>query len=155
MEIELAGPADAHALAALFTASRRAAMPWLPPLHSAAEDRRFIAEQVIGASDEVLVVRREGRPVGFLALVGPMVEHLYVEPGAQRAGIGSALLDTAKARRPEGLRLWVFQRNEGARAFYANHGFTEVERTDGAANEEREPDVLLAWPGAAKDSPRP
>lgn len=97
-------------------------MPWLPPLHSAAENRRFIAEQVIGASDEVLLVRRDGLPVGFLALRGAM---------------------------------WVFQRNEGARAFYAKHGFTEVERTDGAANEEREPDVLLAWPGAAKDYPRP
>jgi ribosomal protein S18 acetylase RimI-like enzyme len=76
-----------------------------------------------------------------------MVEHLYVKPDAQRAGIGSTLLDAAKARRPAGLRLWVFQRNEGARAFYAKHGFAEVERTDGAANEEREPDVLLAWPG--------
>jgi GNAT superfamily N-acetyltransferase len=147
MEIEVAGPADAEVLAALFTASRRAAMPWLPPLHSAAEDRRFIAEQVIGASDEVLLVRREGLPVGFLALRGAIVEHLYVEPDAQRAGIGSTLLDAAKARRPAGLRLWVFQRNEGARAFYAKHGFAEVERTDGAANEEREPDVLLAWPG--------
>jgi hypothetical protein len=67
MEIEVAGPADAEVLAALFTASRRAAMPWLPPLHSAAEDRRFIAEQVIGASDEVLLVRREGLPVGCAA----------------------------------------------------------------------------------------
>jgi ribosomal protein S18 acetylase RimI-like enzyme len=74
---------------------------------------------------------------------------------APKGGHRVGLLDTAKARRPEGLRLWVFQRNEGARAFYAKHGFTEVERTDGAANEEREPDVLLAWPGAAKDSPRP
>ena len=146
VEIELAGPADADALAALFTASRRAAMPWLPPLHSAAEDRRFIAEQVIGSSDEVLVVRRQGQPAGFLALRGAMVEHLYVEPSAQRTGIGSALLDAAKARRPDGLRLWVFQRNVGARDFYAKHGFTEVERTDGASNEEREPDVLLAWP---------
>ena len=147
MEIEVAGPADADALAALFTASRSAAMPWLPRLHSAAEDRRFMAEQVIWASDEVLVVRRDGRPVAFLALRGAMVEHLYVEPGAQREGIGSALLEAAKARRPAWLRLWVFQRNEGAVAFYERHGFAEVERTDGAGNEEREPDVLLAWPG--------
>jgi GNAT superfamily N-acetyltransferase len=146
MEIEEAGPADADALAAIFTASRLAAMPWLARLHSAAEDRRFIADQVIGASDEVLLVRREGHPIGFLALRGAMVEHLYVEPGAQRTGIGSALLEAAKSRRPGGLRLWVFQRNDGARAFYARHGFAEVERTDGAANEEREPDMLLAWP---------
>ena len=147
MEIEIARAADADALAAVFTASRLAAMPWLPRLHSAAEDRRFIAEQVLGASDEVLVVRRDERPVAFLALRGAIVEHLYVEPSAQRAGIGSGLLDAAKSRRPAGLRLWVFQRNEGARAFYARHGFAEVERTDGAGNEEDEPDVLLEWLG--------
>ena len=29
--------------------------------------------------------------------------------------------------------------------FYAARGFTEVRRTDGATNEEREPDVLMAW----------
>jgi GNAT superfamily N-acetyltransferase len=147
MEIETARPADAEALAAVFTASRLAAMPWLPRLHSAAEDRRFVAEQVLGASDEVLVVRRDERPVAFLALRGAMVEHLYVEPSAQRAGIGSVLLDAAKSRRPAGLRLWVFQRNEDARAFYARHGFAELERTDGAGNEEGEPDVLLEWLG--------
>ena len=44
-----------------------------------------------------------------------------------------------------GLRLWVFERNDRARSFYAHHGFTEVERTDGSGNEEKEPDVLLRW----------
>lgn len=33
------------------------------------------------------------------------------------------------------------------RRFIAEHGFAEVELTDGADNEEREPDVLLAWKG--------
>ena len=141
---ESAGPEDAEALAVIFTTARREAMPWLPALHSAAEDRRFIAERVMGEC-EVLVVRHAERPVGFLALEDDLVAHLYVEPGAQRRGVGSALLEAAKARRPAGLRLWVFQRNQGARDFYARHGFTEAERTDGAGNEEREPDVLLAW----------
>jgi putative acetyltransferase len=121
-------------------------MPWLPKLHTEAEDRRFFGERVLREC-EVLVVRRSGAPVGFLALKDDMVEHLYVRPEAQREGIGSALLDAAKARRPSGLRLWVFERNSGARAFYARHGFTEVTRTDGSGNEEREPDVLLAWAG--------
>ena len=35
--------------------------------------------------------------------------------------------------------------NEPARRFYRRHGFVEVGRTDGARNEEREPDVRLAW----------
>jgi GNAT superfamily N-acetyltransferase len=105
-------------------------MPWLPRLHSEAEDRRYIAEQVLGTA-EVLLVRRSDGPVGFVALRGDMVEHLYVRPDAQRAGVGRALLEAAKRRRPAGLRLWVFQRNQVARAFYARHGFTEVELTDG------------------------
>jgi GNAT superfamily N-acetyltransferase len=51
----------------------------------------------------------------------------------------------AKEQRPAGLELWTFQVNESARRFYERHGFTEVEHTDGAGNEEREPDVRYAW----------
>jgi GNAT superfamily N-acetyltransferase len=142
MEVDSARPEDAGSLAAIFTAARRTAMPWLPELHTEDEDRRFIGERVM-VECEVLVARRDGRPAGFLALKDDMLEHLYVAPDAQREGIGTALLEAAKARRPDGLRLWVFQRNTGALAFYVRHGFTEVMRTDGSDNEEREPDVLL------------
>jgi putative acetyltransferase len=114
-------------------------MPWLPALHSADEDRRFFADRVFQEC-EVLVVRREGRPVAFLALSGHMVEHLYVEPEAQRNGFG-------------GLQLWSFQRNRRAREFYARRGFAEVRLTDGADNEEREPDVLMAWPAESRQYP--
>jgi GNAT superfamily N-acetyltransferase len=149
LEIERATDADGDALAATFRAARDAAMPWLPKLHSEAEDRHFFGERVL-AECEVLVVRRAGSPVAFLALQDDMVEHLYVHPDAQRAGIGSALLEAAKALRPGGLRLWIFQRNHGARAFYARHGFAEVRLTDGSGNEEKEPDALLAWPGSPR-----
>jgi len=53
----------------------------------------------------------------------------------------------AKRERPHGLWLWTFVSNEGAQRFYERHGFAEVERTDGRANEERAPDVLYAWSG--------
>jgi GNAT superfamily N-acetyltransferase len=143
MQISEATPADGDALAAIFGAARAAAMPWLPILHTEAEDRIFFGG-VIERSD-VLVARRGPPPFAFIAVGEELVEHLYVRPEYQRHGVGSALLDAAKARRPGGLRLWTFQRNAGARSFYAKHGFTEVELTDGSANEEREPDVLLAW----------
>jgi GNAT superfamily N-acetyltransferase len=142
VDIDSARPEDAEALAAIFTSARRTAMPWLPELHTQDEDRRFIGERVM-AECELLVVRRDERPAGFLALKDDMVEHLYVAPDDQRQGIGSALIEAAEARRPDGLRAWVFQRNAGAIAFYERHGFTEVMRTDGSDNEEREPDVLL------------
>jgi GNAT superfamily N-acetyltransferase len=142
--IDDARPEDAAAIAALFTASRRTAMPWLPELHDADEDRWFITHRVL-AECEVLVAREDGEPVGFLALHGGDVDHLYVHPSAQRRGVGTALLEAAKARRPGGLELWAFQRNTPALAFYARHGFVERRRTDGSANEEREPDVRLGW----------
>jgi chorismate mutase len=69
-------------------------------------------------------------------------------PGAQRAGVGSTLVDLAKAVRPAGFGLWVFEMNAPARAFYRRHGFVELERTDGGANEEHAPDVKMVWPGS-------
>ena len=91
------------------------------------------------------VAERDGEPVAFLALSAATVDHLYVRPGAQGAGIGSQLLELAQERRPDGFTLWVFQRNEGARRFYERHGLRCERLTDGAGNEEREPDALYAW----------
>jgi GNAT superfamily N-acetyltransferase len=144
MTIDSGRPEDAAPLAALLVAARRTAMPWLRELHDEDDVRGYMARDVLSKCD-VLVVRRDGRPVAFLALDGNQVDHLYVHPDAQRRGVGSALLAEAKRRRPGGLELWVFERNDGARAFYARHGFVELFRSDGRANEEREPDVRLAW----------
>jgi hypothetical protein len=41
---------------------------------------------------------------------------------------------------------WTFQRNKAARRFYERHGFTLVRETDGARNEEKEPDAEYCWP---------
>jgi GNAT superfamily N-acetyltransferase len=74
-----------------------------------------------------------------------VLEHLYVRPADQGKGVGGTLLARAKEQRPHGLRLWVFQRNEGARRFYERHGFALACVTDGTANAEREPDALYEW----------
>lgn len=105
----------------------------------------------IAKHDEVWVAEEAGRILGFLAIDRSegygedLLAKLYVDPGAQNRGVGTALLDKAKALRPDGLVLWVFQRNEGARRFYERHGFRLVKLTDGADNMEREPDALYAW----------
>ena len=69
---------------------------------------------------------------------------MYVLPDHQSRGVGGALLDVAMAEADE-LRLWTFQRNTPARAFYKSRGFVAIQQTDGAGNEEREPDVLYEW----------
>ena len=59
------------------------------------------------------------------------------------------LLDVAKSLRPHGFCLWVFESNAPARQLLrAARAASELERTDGSANEERSPDLKLAWPGA-------
>lgn len=136
-----AAPADAPAIAALFAASRAAAMPWLPVLHTPEGERAFFARII--TSHRVRIVR-EGDLLGFCASRPGWIDHLYIAPAARRRGIGAALLADALAGATE-THLWAFQRNAPARAFYRRFGFEEVELTDGARNEERTPDVLLRW----------
>jgi chorismate mutase len=85
---------------------------------------------------------------GYARFDREWLDDLYVDPGEQGAGVGSALLDLVKAQRPTGFCLWVFESNERARAFYRRHGLVELEHTDGADNMERSPDLRMAWPGA-------
>jgi ribosomal protein S18 acetylase RimI-like enzyme len=143
MPIRRAEPGDATAIADSFLAAR-AAMTYLPRLHSDDDTRKFMRE-VVMRDHEVWVCEEEGRIVGFASLGGDMLEHLYVRPADQGRGIGSELLSLAKERRPGGFRLWVFQKNEGARGFYERHGLSVVRLSDGAGNEEREPDALYEW----------
>ncbi|SFG80280.1 Acetyltransferase (GNAT) family protein [Palleronia marisminoris] len=118
-------------------------MPWLPVVHSADEDLWFFSTIVIPA--ENVWVARDGSDVaGFVSANEGWLNHLYVDPGYWRRGIGSELLSEARADADE-LQLWTFQRNTDARRFYAAHGFDECELTDGQDNEERTPDVRMVW----------
>jgi ribosomal protein S18 acetylase RimI-like enzyme len=134
---------DANALADVFLAALEE-MTYLPKLHTEAETRDFIRD-VLLVHNEVWVAEEGGRVVGFVGIGDGMVRHLWVHPDAQNRGVGTALLTLAKRRCPGRLRLWVFQKNVGARRFYERHGFCLVELTDGADNEEREPDALYEW----------
>ena len=119
-------------------------MPYLPELHSEDETHEWVRDVVL-PRDEVYVAEGDGQIVAFVALGADTVEQLYVLPVYQGRGIGSSLLERAKQRRPGGFRLYVFQRNEGARRFYERHGLRRSELGDGSGNEEGEPDVLYDW----------
>ena len=143
--IRPAEPRDADAIAAVHRASMRKAMPWLPDLHTPEEDRAWVARVVL-PQQEVWVAEVAEQLVGVASLGREdMLTQLYILPGHQGAGIGSALLDTAKAARPAGFSLYAFRRNSRARQFYERRGFVAIAFGDGSDNEEGEPDVLYRW----------
>lgn len=93
-------------------------------LHNADEFVAFYRETVL-AKCTVWGAFEDGLLQGHIALRPGWIDHLYVDPEAHGRGIGSGLLDLAKARKSE-LRLHTFQANAGARRFYERHGF-EIE----------------------------
>ncbi len=127
----------------LFLASK-ATPSFLPSIQTDEETFHFIANFVLRDQD-VFVAETNGETGGFIAILGDMVEHLYVRPELLRRGIGSALLQRAEERLPSGFRLWVFLENVPARRFYERHGLRLIEETDGSRNEERTPDALYEW----------
>src|SRR4051794_20421601 len=145
MLIRQADAADADAVATVHLTSRAAAaMP--PGVHTDDEVRGWLSGRI--GADRVWVAEDEGRVGGYARFTGTWLDALYVLPASAGGGVGSAFLDVVRAQLPDGFCLWVFEINEPARRFYARHGLVELERTDGSANEERRPDIRMAWPGA-------
>jgi ribosomal protein S18 acetylase RimI-like enzyme len=140
--IRRARPEDADAIAGLFERSF-GTLTFVPVLHTLEEHRAFFGRLIV--EEEVWVAEPDGVVAGFLVLSERMIHHLYVEPERIGSGIGTALLDHAKARRPDGFTLWTFQENVRARHFYERHGLVAVLLTDGEDNQERTPDVLYEW----------
>jgi GNAT superfamily N-acetyltransferase len=134
--------ADGAAIAVLFRRSF-GTLTFLPTLHTPEEDREHFTR--LAAEEEVWVWEEDGRLLGFAALAGDEAPALYVEPDAQSRGIGTALFERLKERRPGGFRFWVFQENVRARRFYERHGAVAIRFTDGSENEERRPDALYEW----------
>ena len=139
--------ADMDASARVLRTAFDHALPWLAGLHSPAEDRWFFRERVFrtcevwGAFDGVELI-------GVLAFREGWIDQLYVLPETWGLGVGTGLLQVAKNscnNSSESLQLWTFQRNARARRFYEARGFVLVEETDGARNQEREPDALYCW----------
>ena len=138
--------ADAEAVSRIARVARFGAIPNFPDLHTPAEDLEFYRSQIKAKSGYVWV-DGNGSVVGFVLWLGAFIDHLYVEPNHQHSGIGTRLLDRAVADMgvPEA-RLWTFQANARAVAFYTKNGFTVLEETDGSANDERMPDYLFVRP---------
>ncbi|MBR0643480.1 GNAT family N-acetyltransferase [Plastoroseomonas hellenica] len=141
-----AAPGDALNLARLHRTARAAALPGLREVHSEAEVAHWLATTLM-ARHAVRVAVVAGQPVGYVGhgldpRHGPMLLHLYLEPGWWRRGLGSRLLGEALAAHGGRLSLFCIARNTAARRFYEHHGFRVAGSSDGAGTEEGEPDIL-------------
>ena len=146
VSVRLATVDDAEALADLYSQARRAAVPQMPPaIHTDEEHRGYYARQFAQADVTVWVAESDAGPLGWAICTPTFLEGLYVRSDLKGQGIGSLLLDVVEATHPEGFELWVFESNTGARRLYERRGLVEVERTDGSGNEEKSPDLRMAW----------
>ena len=135
--------ADMDAAACVHRTAFDHALPWLTGLHTPDEDRWFYRERVFTGC-QVHGAFEGGALAAIIAFRSGWIDQLYVLPEVQGRGVGSELLQVAK-RAFDCLQLWTFQRNLGARRFYEARGFALVEETDGAGNEEKEPDARYLW----------
>ncbi len=119
------------------------ALPSLAGLHTPEEDQWFFRERVFETC-EVWGAFDGAAMRGIIAFREGWIDQLYVLPTAQRRGVGKDLLQVAQ-NAFDRLQLWTFQRNAQARRFYEARGFALIQQTDGARNEEKEPDALYLW----------
>jgi GNAT superfamily N-acetyltransferase len=137
---------ETEATARRWQDSQRAAYTWFreDQHHPFAEALVFFRESVCQRDELWLAVDDADQIVGMLALEGDCIDHLFVARGSWGQGIGSALLEHAKALRPGGLTLVTLQRNERAGRFYEARGFVST-RFSVSPPPESEPDVYYAW----------
>ncbi len=145
MEIRPLADDDLPVVLALWRRARYAAMPALEERlgHTPHEDATYFRLHLRPFAR--VMVRVDQVPVAFLGLRDQVVTHLYVDPDHQGRGHGTALLEWAKAQRPDGLALFTHQRNLGARRFYEARGFRAA-AFGISPPPEGEPDVLYRWP---------
>ncbi|WP_194892920.1 GNAT family N-acetyltransferase [Catenulispora pinisilvae] len=144
-EIRLADAADAAVIARIHMASRMASMPYLPPQKRSHDQVTRWVEDVLFKTCRTWVAVRDTEILGYAALEGDVLEHLYLRPDTRRQGIGTLLLDEVRRHSPDGVSLHVFEQNTDARAFYERHGFTVLDADDGRRNMENLPDMTLRW----------
>jgi ribosomal protein S18 acetylase RimI-like enzyme len=98
-----------------------------PVPHSLEDHLRYFDDNVL-TQTTVHLALRDGELVGFGAFTPEAVMQLYVDVAHLGQGIGSRLLELAKAGSGGKLWLYTFVTNTKAQRFYERHGFDIVER---------------------------
>ena len=79
---------------------------------------------------------------GFIGLTENHIEGIFVAKAARSKGIGKALLEYAKSRKPC-LTLSVYQKNQRALAFYQREQF--VVQSEGIDEDTNEAEIQMLW----------
>lgn len=132
---------DAGKLADILAAAN-AQFDWLPDLYTSAEELMLIDDMI--GSGWVKVALVDDVVVGWIARKGTEIHALCLRPDMQGQGVAAALMRDAQ-RLAKKLGLWSYQANDHATEFYGKAGFVEIQRTDGAGNDARLPDIRFEW----------
>ena len=98
-----------------------------PVPHPLDDHQRYFDEHVL-IETQVCLALLDDELVGFGSFTPDSVMQLYVHVAHLGRGIGTRLLEHAKAASSGRLWLYTFVTNIRAQRFYANHGFEVVER---------------------------
>ena len=79
---------------------------------------------------------------GFIGLTGNHIEGIFVVQAARSKGIGKALLEYAKSRKPC-LTLCVYQKNRRALAFYRREQF--IVQSESIDEDTNEAEIQMLW----------
>lgn len=144
--IRRAADDDAEAAVRVWQRARwDARQPHLQGASSPDDDLRHFRD-VVMRDDDVWLAVDDDAVIGLLAIAmdDGRIDQLHVDPTHQGRGIGSALLEHAKALAPRGLTLVTYRGNEPARTFYEGRGFRAV-AFGTSPSPENEPEVTYAW----------
>jgi putative acetyltransferase len=112
------------------------------------EEWRTRWQQGIEPQGSVHVAHVEGKLSGYVAVIAtaPWNSHVVVTPEYRRRGIGTLLINTAKAASPAGLTFDIFTVDTAARNFYTGCGFSPGETISHPRTGEAM--IRYAWAGS-------
>jgi ribosomal protein S18 acetylase RimI-like enzyme len=91
------------------------------------------------------VVTADGMVIGVMSLSNDgYISAMCLGRQYRGRGVGTMMINQAKVEFGHEVKVWTFEANVLANAFFSKHGFFSINRTDGD-NEEGLPDVLMQW----------
>lgn len=124
VHLRLYSPEDCEAVVQLWYESWHHNFPGFSHPWTYAQWKEHFQEKVT-AHASIWIAESAGQLVGFLVLRenDGYLDQIFVTPALQHQGVGTLLLNKAKALSPIGLSLDTLQSNTRACRFYEKHGF--------------------------------